>query len=230
LAARSQQFMAVRTCLLPIRLVAALVVALGDVHPLLPPALGVVGDDLAAGLEHLADGAAAFLGLAQPAPELVGEPEVVVPVVPAERLEARGLGEWLLSWVCMVIVVLVGLLRHVADVVATSLRNLSLSLLDQVGEVLRPCRSCGIRPSVPIVFCTSGRLMARLISSFRRLTISGGVPAGREEAEPARRRVALDRLADGGQVGQVGIALRMGDAQQLQAVRLRPGPPRWCAR
>ena len=72
-------------------LIATEIVTLGDVRPLAVPALEIVGDDLAGRLEHLAHRAASLLGLAQSAPELVGHPEIVVPLVPAEGLVARRL-------------------------------------------------------------------------------------------------------------------------------------------
>src|SRR4030095_4218710 len=51
--------------------------------PLAVPALLVARDHARRGEEALADGAAAFLGLPQAAPELVGQPGVFGPVVPA---------------------------------------------------------------------------------------------------------------------------------------------------
>ena len=70
-------------------LIAALLVALGDVQPLVVPAVQVAGHHAAGGLKALADGAAALLRLAQLAAELVAQPRVLRPVVPAERLVMR---------------------------------------------------------------------------------------------------------------------------------------------
>ena len=67
---------------------AALVVAPGDVQPLLVPAVEVPRHDPACRLEDLADGAAAFLGFTEASPELVRHPEVLGPVMPAEGFVA----------------------------------------------------------------------------------------------------------------------------------------------
>src|SRR5690606_17044132 len=64
-------------------------VAVGDAQPLDVPALVVAGDHAARRLEHLADRAAAYLRLAQAAAELVGEPRMLGPVMPAEGLVVR---------------------------------------------------------------------------------------------------------------------------------------------
>jgi hypothetical protein len=53
------------------------------------PALLVAGDDPRGDLEALADRAAALLRLAQRAAELVAEPRLLGPVMPAEGLEVR---------------------------------------------------------------------------------------------------------------------------------------------
>ena len=65
---------------------AALPVAIGDAHPLRVPALEVAGDHAGRGLECFADAAAAFLRLAETAAELVGEPGMIGPMMPSERL------------------------------------------------------------------------------------------------------------------------------------------------
>ena len=67
----------------------ALPVAVGDPHPLGVPALQVAGDHARSRLQHLADRAAAFLGFAEAAAELIGEPGMLRPVMPAERLVMR---------------------------------------------------------------------------------------------------------------------------------------------
>ena len=68
---------------------AARPVAVGDAHPLDVPAFVVAGDHAACRLEDFADRAAAFLRLAETAAELVGEPGMLRPVMPAERLVMR---------------------------------------------------------------------------------------------------------------------------------------------
>ena len=71
--------------------IAAPVVAPGDAQPFPVPALLVSGRHAARRLETLADRAAALLGLAQRAAELVRHPRVLGPVVPAIGLEMRAL-------------------------------------------------------------------------------------------------------------------------------------------
>ncbi len=65
---------------------AAIVVGVGDHHPFAVPGLVVTRDHARGGQEALADGAAAFLRFAEPPAELVGEPGVLRPVMPAVRL------------------------------------------------------------------------------------------------------------------------------------------------
>ena len=62
---------------------AAVPVVVGDDHPFLVPGLLVAGDHATRGEETFAHRAAAFLRLAQCAAELVGQPGVFGPVVPA---------------------------------------------------------------------------------------------------------------------------------------------------
>jgi hypothetical protein len=65
---------------------AAVPVPVRDLQPFSVPALGVARDDARRGLEDFADSAPALLSLPEPAPELVGEPRMLRPMVPAVRL------------------------------------------------------------------------------------------------------------------------------------------------
>ncbi len=68
---------------------AALPVAIGDPHPFGVPAFQIARDHARSRHQDFADRAAAFLGLSETAPELVGEPRMLRPVMPAERLVMR---------------------------------------------------------------------------------------------------------------------------------------------
>ena len=67
----------------------ALPIAVGDPHPFGVPAFQIARDHPRSRLHNLADAAAALLGLAQAATELVGQPGMFRPMVPAERLVMR---------------------------------------------------------------------------------------------------------------------------------------------
>ena len=67
----------------------ALPVAVGDPHPFGVPALEIARNHPRSRLHDFADAAAALLGFAQAATELVGEPGMLRPVMPAERLVMR---------------------------------------------------------------------------------------------------------------------------------------------
>jgi hypothetical protein len=64
-------------------------IAICDPHPLGVPAFQVARDHARPGLHHFADATAALLSLAQAATELIGEPRMLRPMVPAERLVVR---------------------------------------------------------------------------------------------------------------------------------------------
>src|SRR5262249_121008 len=68
---------------------AAREVTLGEGEPFAVPRLRVAGNHPSAGLQAFAAGAAPLLGLAEPPPELVREPRMLGPVMPAERLVMR---------------------------------------------------------------------------------------------------------------------------------------------
>jgi hypothetical protein len=70
-------------------IVAALLIEIGDPLPLAIPALLVARNHTAGGEEAFRHGAAAFLGLAQRAPELIAEPRMLRPMMPAKWLIMR---------------------------------------------------------------------------------------------------------------------------------------------
>ena len=69
--------------------IAAAIIPLGDAQPLDVPALLVARNHPRGRLEALADCAAAFLRLPQPAPELIRHPRMQRPLLPAIRLVVR---------------------------------------------------------------------------------------------------------------------------------------------
>ena len=67
----------------------ALPVAVGDPHPLGVPAFQIARDHPRSRHQDLADRASAFLRLTETAPELIREPGMLRPVMPAERFVMR---------------------------------------------------------------------------------------------------------------------------------------------
>ena len=67
----------------------AMPVAVGDPHPFGVPAFQIARNHPRSRLHHLADAAAAFLGFAKAAAELICQPGMFRPVMPAERLVMR---------------------------------------------------------------------------------------------------------------------------------------------
>ena len=68
---------------------AAMPVAITNVHPFFVPAFKISGNHAAGGLEHLTDRTSTLLGFAQTAAELIRQPRVLWPVVPAVGLVMR---------------------------------------------------------------------------------------------------------------------------------------------